>query len=114
MPFINVKVSEVLRPETIESVKSQLGQAISLISGKSEQWLMVDIEDGQNLFFKGTNDMPTAFTDVSIFGKATKNECENLTAAVCEILYKEIGVPADRSYVKFQFSDMWGYNSFMF
>ena len=34
----------------------------------------------------------------SIFGSAAKSDCENLTAAVCDILSEEAGVPSDRSY----------------
>lgn len=85
-----------------------------LLSGKSEAWLMVNIQDNCKLYFKGTNDKPTAFTDVSIFGSAAKSDCENLTAAVCDILSEDAGVPSDRSYVKFEFSDKWGYDGYMF
>lgn len=82
--------------------------------GKSEAWLMVNIQDNCKLYFKGRNDKPTAFTDVSIFGSAAKSDCENLTAAVCDILSEDAGVPSDRSYVKFEFSDKWGYDGYMF
>lgn len=75
---------------------------------------MVNIQDNCKLYFKGTNDKPTAFTDVSIFGSAAKSDCENLTAAVCDILSEDAGVPSDRSYVKFEFSDKWGYDGYMF
>ena len=92
-----------------------LGKAISLNPGKKRSFrLMVNIQDNCKLYFKGTNDKPTAFTDVSIFGSAAKSDCENLTAAVCDILSEEASVPSDRSYVKFKFSDKWGYDGYMF
>ena len=47
-------------------------------------------------------------------GSAAKSDCENLTAAVCDILSEDAGVPSDRSYVKFEFSDKWGYDGYMF
>lgn len=75
---------------------------------------MVNIQDNCKLYFKGTNDKPTAFTDVSFFDSAAKSDCENLTAAVCDILSEDAGVPSDRSYVKFEFSDKWGYDGYMF
>lgn len=114
MPFINVKISENLSDTQVDNIKSRLGEAISLIPGKSEAWLMVNIQDNCKLYFKGTNDEPTAFTDVSIFGSAAKSDCENLTAAVCDILSENAGVPSDRSYVEFEFSDKWGYDGYMF
>ena len=88
MPFINVKISENLSDTQVDNIKSRLGEAISLIPGKSETWLMVNIQDNCKLYFKGTNDKPTAFTDVSIFGPAAKSDCENLTAAVFSLFLR--------------------------
>lgn len=114
MPFIDVKTSAQLNSEKIEQIKTELGKAISLIPGKSEGWLMVNVSDNCSLYFKGNDDGNTAYVEVKIFGSASKNDCENLTAEICKILENSAGVPSDRTYVKFEFSDMWGYNNFMF
>lgn len=53
MPFINVKISENLSDTQVDNIKSRLGEAISLIPGKSEAWLMVNIQDNCKLYFKG-------------------------------------------------------------
>lgn len=78
MPFINVKLSENLDPEKIESVKTKLGKAISLLPGKSENYLMVNLEPGCHLYFRGNSDAPTAMCCVSVFGKAPRDACEAL------------------------------------
>ena len=114
MPYINVKVSSSLTGEKIEKIKTRLGKAISLFPGKSEAYLMVNIEDNCHLYFKGDNSAPTAFTEVAILGSANKADCENVTAEICNILEDLADVPPDRSYVKFEYSDKWGYNGFMF
>lgn len=114
MPFIDVKTSCELNDEKIERIKSDLGKSISLIPGKSENWLMVNIADNCNLYFKGSNNENTAFVNVSIFGETSKANCEKLTAEICNILENSVGIPSDRVYVKFEFSDMWGYNKFIF
>lgn len=114
MPFIDVKTSCELNSEKTEQIKAELGKAISLIPGKSENWLMVNIADNCNLYFNGNDNKNTAFVNVSIFGETSKQNCENLTAEICKILENSTGIPSDRVYVKFEFSDMWGYNSFMF
>lgn len=44
MPYIHTKVSNEISPEQEKSLKTQLGEAISLLPGKSEQWLMLDFE----------------------------------------------------------------------
>lgn len=82
MPFIDVKTSCELNNKKIEKIKSDLGKAISLIPGKSENWLMVNITDNCNLYFKGTDNQNTAFVGVSIFGETSKATCEKLTAEI--------------------------------
>ena len=114
MPFIDVKTSCELNSEKISQIKTELGKAISLIPGKSEAWLMVNIADNCNLFFKGADDKNTAFVNVSIFGETSKKNLENLTCEICKILKDSAGIPSDRVYVQFEFSDKWGYNNFMF
>lgn len=114
MPFIDVKTSCELNSDKIEKIKTELGKAISLIPGKSEKWLMVNIADNCKLYFKGNDDKNTAFVEVSIFGETSKKNLENLTCEICKILENSAGIPSDRVYVKFEFSDKWGYNNFMF
>ena len=53
MPFINSKVSVQVTPEQEKKLKARLGQAISVIPGKSEQWLMTGFEDNYHLYFRG-------------------------------------------------------------
>ncbi len=114
MPFIHVKVSEKVTDSQIETVKTELGKAITLLPGKSEGYLMVHIEDGCHLYFKGNQAAPTAMCEVSVFGSAPRNACEALTAEICRILESEISVPQNRTYVKFSFIDTWGYDGYLF
>lgn len=114
MPFINVKVSEKVTDSQIETVKTELGKAISLLPGKSEGYLMVNIEDGCRLYFKGNRAAPTAMCEVSVYGSAPRNACEALTAEICRILESALSVPQNRAYVKFSFIDTWGYDGYLF
>ena len=51
MPFIDARFSTPVDKIKEEAIKSRLGQAISLI-GKSEAYLMVQIQDNCKLYFK--------------------------------------------------------------
>ena len=53
MPVIDSKVSVSVTKEQEQEIKSRLGQAISLIPGKSESWLMVGIEPETKIWFRG-------------------------------------------------------------
>lgn len=110
MPFINSKVTVKMSPEKKEKVKSRLGEAIAIIPGKSESWLMVGFEDEYDLYFKGNQDKETAFVEVKIFGSATPDAYAKMTGAICQIFEEELQIPAERIYVKYEEVANWGWN----
>ena len=52
MPFIDSKITGEVSREKRETIKSKLGQAISIVN-KSESFLMVGFEDNYDLYFHG-------------------------------------------------------------
>ncbi|MBQ3265703.1 MAG: hypothetical protein IJH07_07990 [Ruminococcus sp.] len=113
MPFINAKFSTTVSPEKEIELKSALGDAITLL-GKSEQYLMVEIEDDRRLYFGGKNDQPIAFFDVSLLHSAPRKSYEALTQRLCAIAKDIMDVDGSNVYVKFEETENWGYDSFMF
>ncbi|MBQ7186837.1 MAG: hypothetical protein IJR91_04315 [Ruminococcus sp.] len=109
MPFINVKTNTPVSQDKMNSIKSQLGQAITAIPGKSEGWLMVGIEPDHNLWFKGKPD-PAAMVEVSIFGSPSSSSLSDLTGRITAILNSELGIPAASVYVKYDCTNDWGWN----
>lgn len=110
MPYINAAVSVPLSPEKEEALKAGLGEAITLIPGKTEKWLMVGLEGGRRLYFAGDGTKPAAFVEVMILGRSDKQSYTRVTAAICDLLGRELGIPADRVYVKYDESEHWGWN----
>ena len=47
MPFIELKTSVSISKEKEAELKSAFGEAIAIIPGKSEQWLMLNFCDEQ-------------------------------------------------------------------
>ena len=88
----------------------KLGQAISLIPGKSENWLMVGFDDGYDLYFQGNKDEESAIVEVSVYGNAAPDVFEALTGTICEIFESELSIPQNRIYVKYQEVSNWGWN----
>lgn len=110
MPFINSKVNVALSDEEKDILKTKLGQAISLLPGKSESWLMVGFEDNCSLYFKGKNNTKIAFVEVKIFGKASERDYDRLTAEITKIHKDVLGITPDKIYVKYEEVDHWGWN----
>lgn len=110
MPFIHTMSSTAISPEQEKAMKARMGKAISIIPGKSEGWLMLGFEDSCHLYFKGSNELPSAFIEVKLFGKASADAYERLTAELTEIVSSELGIPSDRIYVKYEEVSCWGFN----
>ena len=110
MPLINTKTTVSVSAEQEKTLKTRLGKAIELLPGKTEAWLMVAIEDNVKMYFKGDNSAPCAMVDVSLLGKATKDAYETMTAEICRIMREVLGVPEDRTYVKYEECETWGWN----
>lgn len=114
MPYIEAKFSSKLSSDKINALKCGFGKAIECIPGKSETWLMVNIEDEKNMFFKGNNNGDTAFISVSIFGSTSADAYENLTKEICALVSSVTGTSPDRTYVTYSEYDKWGWNNMNF
>lgn len=109
MPFINVKTNTSVSAEKETSIKSALGQAITAIPGKSENWLMVGIEPEHILYFQGDNS-PAAMVEVSVYGQSNPSAFNSLTEKICTILNEQLSIEQSRIYVKYTASQDWGWN----
>ena len=110
MPFMDAKISVAVTPAQEENVKQKLGKAISLIPGKSETWLMLNIQPECHLYFQGTNSQPAAMVEVKLFGSASPAAYEKMTAEVTKILSSELHIPENRIFVKYEEVQHWGWN----
>ena len=111
MPFIEVKTNQNIADKN--ALKSALGEAITAIPGKSETWLMVELEGNKDMYFQGS-DTPCAMFEIAIFGKASADAYDDLTNRICAISEEYLGVAPDRTYVKYSEIEHWGYNNFNF
>lgn len=114
MPFIDSKISCKVTPDKQEVLKTALGQLISTIPGKSETFLMVGFNDEYPLYFGGQKLDKGAFVEIKIFGSASDDALEALTGKVCALYEKELGIPQNYIYVKYEFVDHWGWNGHNF
>lgn len=110
MPYIEAKFSKKLTDVEIAELKSGFGKAIECIPGKSESWLMVNIEDAKNIFFKGGNSEDSAYVSISTFGKAPSSAFEKMTGELCGIISDKTGISPSRIYITYHEISNWGWN----
>lgn len=109
MPYIHVKTSLSVDERLQTKVQQELGQAIGLLPGKSEQWLMVQFSQEQTLWMAGS-DEPAAMVEVSIYGGAPQDAYDQLTERITNILYDYLDLEPQRVYVKYAECEVWGWN----
>ena len=109
MPFIRVSANVAVNESQAERVKTMLGQAIEVIPGKSEAWLMVEVEGEKALWMAGS-DAPAAIAQVNLYGSADASDYDTLTGRITDILDGLLSIDPARIYVQYTETEHWGWN----
>lgn len=109
MPYIHTTTNVGISGRKEQSLKQRMGEAISLIPGKSEGWLMLSFQDDVHMFFRG-EDEPCAICQVKLFGAAEEEDYANLTEALTDILSEELELDPARVYITYEEIGVWGWN----
>ncbi len=109
MPMIQSKITGAVSPEKRDILKAELGQAISIMN-KPESYLMLSIEDNQDLYFAGRRLDKGAYVEVKVLGTVNTDSSNRMTAKICEIFKSVLGIPGDSIYVSYWGTPNWGYD----
>lgn len=109
MPFIDSKITLPVSQEKRNILKSEFGKAVALLS-KPESFLMVGFEDNYDLYMGGKKLEKGAYVSVSLCGNASKSAYENMTAEICSLYQRELGIPGNAVYVTYHGVNDWGWN----
>ena len=115
MPCIQIKTNAKVSAETADIIKSELGKAIALLPGKSEEWLMVTLEDECRIWFHGETGRPMAVVEVKVLGSEIDSAAsQKMTVEVCRLFEDQLGVDPKDIYVRYLASKDWGWNNINF
>jgi phenylpyruvate tautomerase PptA (4-oxalocrotonate tautomerase family) len=114
MPLALVKVSKELDSDGRKRLHKVCNDHLVRVLNKPEKYIMVIIEDKEDIFFAGTTE-PAAYLEVKSIGTFTAEQTTELSNSFCSSL-KEEGIPPERVYIEFKDVQrfMWGYNSTTF
>lgn len=111
MPCIQVKTNVTVDAESADRIKSEMGRTIALLPGKSEEWLMVVVQDGLQMYFGGESGRPMAVVEVNIWGTGIDEAAaDEMTKEVTATVHDILGVAPDDMYIKYEASPDWGWN----
>ncbi len=112
MPYIDNKITVPVSDEKREALKHAYGDAISVF-GKTEEWVMVHIEDNSELFFGGKKLDRGAYVDVNLMGEIEDDAVLEYTKRVCKVLEDELDIPGKNVYITFHNipTSHWGWDS---
>ncbi len=75
---------------------------------------MVGIEDDYDLWMAGNKLDKGTYVSVSLFGSASASDYDNMTAKICEIYERELGIPGNAIYATYHPIPDWGWNGHNF
>ena len=111
MPCIQIKTNEKVEGSAADAIKTELGQAITCLPGKTEDWLMVTLEDECRMWFHGEAGKPFAIVEVKVLGDAIDSAASaKMTELVCPLFKRVLGVDPADMYVRYLASPDWGWN----
>ena len=95
MPVIHTHVSVPTTPEQREALKAAYGKAITAVP----------------IYFGGSDDQPAAYVEVNVFGRSVPGSAwEKLTESIMAALNSTLGIPEDRTYIRYTATTDWGWN----
>lgn len=109
MPFINVKTTAELDSAKKAVLNEELCRITKESLGKGENWVMTGYEGNVSLAFQGSTD-DIAYVEVKAFGTPSAAGADKMTAGVCQLMERELGIPASRTYVSYWGTNQWGWN----
>ncbi len=112
MPVVKINTNAKLSSSQCIATKSKLGKLIELIPGKSEERLMVIIQDNQTMYFKGVDDI-CMFVEVDFYKQVDISLKEVMVKEFSSFLELENIVEKAQVYFSFSEYENWGTNGML-
>lgn len=109
MPYITITTNKTIDKDLELELKKGLGELIEIFNGKTEKWLMLNINDNMRMWFNGSKE-ECVMIGVEVYGNMTDKESGAFTTQVTDLVSSKLCIDKDRIYVKYFQTDKWGWN----
>ena len=114
MPYIEVKIAKQASRKQERILTDKLGEAITLLPGKTVNGLMVSISSDEHIYKGGEFLEFGAYVNIVLKSGPSREECEKLNEAVFKIMEEDLRIPRENVYVTFHLCDHFGVNGKIF
>ena len=113
MPLISVRTSAAAAAG--EALLTELSSSLAALLGKPERYVMTLLETELPMTFAG-DPAPACYVEVKSIGALDGERPREVSQAVCALLERHLGVPADRIYIGFEDAParLWGWKGSTF
>jgi phenylpyruvate tautomerase PptA (4-oxalocrotonate tautomerase family) len=113
MPLLSITTNCEISTQADELPRTA-SRLIAESLGKPERYVMVSLQHNPHMTFAGTRD-PLVYLELKSIG-LPENKTADLSAALCGLMQKKLGIPADRVYIEFSNAkgSLWGWNNSTF
>ena len=107
MPLLNISTNRNVKNE--QELLAKSSAFISSILNKSENFVMVKLDDKSQIYFAGTDEI-CCFIELKSIGSLSPSI---ISKPICEFFSSELKIPLERIYIYFQEvdSNMWAWNN---
>jgi phenylpyruvate tautomerase PptA (4-oxalocrotonate tautomerase family) len=109
MPYLSVNIGKKLEAAQKEKLKTEFGRLITIIPGKTEPDLMMNIRDTDAMYI-GCAQTPCAYIDLRMYTKTTAEAKKRFTSETSSLITRELGIPPERQYLTIAEYESWGYD----
>lgn len=109
MPYISFKTTKVLTLQQELDLKTMAGRLISLLPNKTEDYLMIHIEDNQLMYFKG-KEIDCMMITCKVYGHPELSYKQEFVKELMKEAERITKIPVDNQYLTFSEEDHWGMN----
>ena len=111
MPLAHVHTNQPIdRGQAESSLLPALSKALAACFSKPERWVMTALTPSIAMSFGGEPG-PTAYVEVKNIGTMGAAQAQEVSATICGIVSRELGVPGERIYVELTdaVGHLWGH-----
>jgi len=114
MPYLKIQTNQPLDAAERQALLQKASAEVAARLGKSENYVMVAIEAGQDMLFAGSSD-PLAYLELKSIG-LLETATPALSAALCQLISAELGIEQNRIYIEFANAarHLWGWDGTTF